>query len=84
MDRAVPPQVQSSHFHPRPAHQNEVLGLLSKNTGPLFPLHSVDYASPDCLILPLLSLIQFDSKRGRLLVFFFVSPSFQAHFEGVP
>jgi len=53
MDRAVPPQVQSSHFHPRPAHQNEALGLLNKNPGPPFPpLHSVTYASPDYLTPP--------------------------------
>ena len=69
VDWAFSPQVQPSHFHPRPAHQNEARGLLNKNPGPPLPrLPLVTCNSTDFLIPPLMSLIQFDSKRGRLLV----------------
>jgi len=38
VDRAVPPQVQSSNFHPRAAHQNEELGSLKEHWSSLpFP-----------------------------------------------
>jgi len=80
------PQIQSIHFDPRPAHQDESLGLLSMHLCPPLPhLPSATHNFPDCSSPPLLSVIQFDSKRGRLLVhLFFCIHISQVDFEGVP